>query len=169
MGRSDSWACCITQSGHEYVAETDLRRLGLHPYLPQFRSTWSPPGAAKPLVRARPLFPKYLFIPLVEARLREMHFARGLCGHRPLLCSAEGVVWVAPAEAVHTIAVLENEGAYDQIAPGLGDRVRLKTSGPLSVMELLVQRADVRLVEMLSPLFGGVKASARPADLTRAA
>ena len=168
MRDKDSWACAITQGGHEYVAETDLRRLGLHPYLAQFRQSWSPPGAVKPLARKRPLFPKYIFIPIGEARSREMRFARGLAGHKPLLCSAEGTVWVAPGEAVRLIETLENEGAYDQLDVELGDRVRLRTTGPLAVMDLLVQRADAKLVEMLSSLFGGSRVTARAENLARA-
>jgi hypothetical protein len=169
MRDKNAWACAITQGGHEYVAETDLRRLGLHPYLPQYRASWSPPGAVKPLARKRPLFPKYIFIPIGEARSREMHFARGLAGHKYFLSSAEGVLWVAPAAAVHLIETLENEGAYDQLDVGLGDKVRLKANGPLSVMDLLVQRADAKLVEMLSPLFGGARVTARAESLVRAA
>jgi hypothetical protein len=164
----DAFACAVTQGGHEYVAETDLRRLGLHPYLAQYRVSWSPPGAVKPLARKRPLFPKYIFIPIREARSREMYFVRGLAGRKHLLSSAEGVLWIAPAEAVHLIETLENEGAYDQLDVGLGDKVRLKTNGPLSVMDLLVQRADAKLVEMLSPLFGGSRVVARAESLARA-
>ena len=169
MRDRDDWACAITQSGHEYVAETDLRRLGLHPYLAQYRTSWRPPGAVRPLVRARPLFPKYLFIPVVEARSREMHFARGLCGHKHLLASAEGRLWIAPAEVVHEVATLENEGAYDQIGVGLGNKVRLREAGVLSSFDMLVSRATPRAVELLAPLLGGVRATARAADLTRAA
>ena len=165
---SDGWCCAVTLSGHEYVAETDLRRLGLHPYLPQYRTPWRPPGAERPLLRARPLFPKYIFVPLAEARSREMHFARGLCGHKPLLASAEGRLWVAPADVVFEVAKLENEGAYDQTDVGFGDKVRLREAGVLSTFDMLVARATPRIIELLSPLFGGVRATARVGDLARA-
>ena len=165
----DDWACCITLGGHEYVAETDLRRLGLHPYLPQYREIWRPRGETKPLIRLRPLFPKYMFIPVVEARSREMHFARGLCGHKHLVASPGGKLWTAPADVVFEVAKLENEGAYDQTEVGLGQRVKLRGTSPLSSFDMLVAHATPRVVELLAPLFGGVRATVRLGDLTRAA
>ena len=164
----DAWAVAVTAASMEYVARLDLERLGLHPYLPQYRVPWSPPGALKPLIRARPLFPRYLFIPISEARAREMHFCRGLCGHRYLLASAEGTTWTAPGEVVHEIAVLENEGHFDAVEPSLGEKVRLRTDGPLSALDLLVAHPDAKIVELLSPLFGGSRTIARSADLVRA-
>ena len=68
MRDRDSWAAVTTLGGKEYDAELDCRRLGLHPYLPQMRKSWLPRGATKPMLRSVPLFPRYFFVPLVEAR-----------------------------------------------------------------------------------------------------
>ena len=91
----NSWACCVTLAQHEYVAKVDCERFGLHPFLPQIRKAWTPRGD-KPMLRATPMFPRYFFIPLAEARARPLHHVRGLLGHRFLLTSMEGTIFTAP-------------------------------------------------------------------------
>jgi hypothetical protein len=41
MARHD-WVAAVTEPGAEYVATTELMRLGLHPYLPQSARRWRP-------------------------------------------------------------------------------------------------------------------------------
>ena len=161
------WACAITLGAREYDAELDCRRLGLHPYLPQMRKSWLPRGAQKPMLRAIPLFPRYLFIPVGEARSRQLHHVRGLIGHSYLLASGERL-WTCSAEIIFEIAKAENEGRFDEVPPELGDRVRLKGSGALSTMDLLVSCLDTTTAKVFLPLFGGVTATVKTADLARA-
>lgn len=167
--RRDSWAALTTLAAREYTVVSELARLGLHPYLAQRKARWTPRGAPKPMVRSVPLFPRYLFVPIAEARLPQIHYVPGLPGHRCLLSSAEGTVWTASGDVIFEIARLENEGAFDALEIVRGERVRLKGTSALSAVDLLVATAGDKMVELLSPLFGGVKASARPADLVRAA
>ena len=68
----------MTLAAREYDAKLDCERLGLHPYLPQMRKSWLPRGATKPMLRCVPLFPRYLFVPIGEARARQLHYVRGL-------------------------------------------------------------------------------------------
>jgi hypothetical protein len=168
-----AWAAITTLGGREYDAEQDCRRFGLHPYLPQQRKSWTPHVAshrlAKPLLRAVPLFPRYFFLPLCEARARQLHYVRGLSGHQYLLASLEGRVWEAPGEIIFALAKAENEGRFDEVPPELGDKVRLKGASPLSGMELIVASLDDKLAQLFSPLFSGCRATAKSADLVRAA
>jgi hypothetical protein len=154
-----AWAAITTLGGREYDAEQDCRRFGLHPYLPQQRKSWTPHVAshrlAKPLLRAVPLFPRYFFLPLCEARARQLHYVRGLSGHQYLLASLEGRVWEAPGEIIFALAKAENEGRFD--------------ASPLSGMELIVASLDDKLAQLFSPLFSGCRATAKSADLVRAA
>jgi hypothetical protein len=164
-----SWAACTTLGGREYDAKQDCERLGLHPFLPQQRKSWLPRGASKPMLRAQPLFPRYFFLPLCEARARQLHYCRGLTGHHYLLASAEGRIWEAPGEVIFALAKAENEGRFDEVPPELGDKVRLKGASPLSGMELIVASLDDKLAQLFSPLFSGCRATAKSADLVRAA
>ena len=169
----DSWAAVMTLASKEYDARLDCERLGLHPYLPQMRRSWLPRGATKPMLRSVPLFPRYLFIPIAEARARQLHFVKGLAGHQHLLASVEGRIWECPSAVIFDLAKAENEGRFDEIRfdeirPELGDRVRLRASGALSAMSLIVSSLDEKTAQLFSPLFGGVKASARVSNLARA-
>jgi hypothetical protein len=168
MRDRNAWAALTTLATREYTVASELRRLGLNPYLAQRKARWTPRGAPKSMVRSIPLFPRYLFIPIAEARLPQIHYVPGLPGHRCLLSSAEGTIWTASAETIQEIARLEHEGAFDALEIVRGERVRLKGTSALSAVDLLVATAGETMVELLAPLFGGVKASARPADLVRA-
>jgi hypothetical protein len=173
MRDRDSWAAVMTLASKEYEARLDCERLGLHPYLPQMRKSWtphiaSPRYAAKPMLRAVPLFPRYFILPLCEARARQLHFCRGLTGHQFLLASAEGRIWEAPGEVIFELARAENEGRFDEIPPELGDKVRLRSPGALSGMDLIVASLDEKVAQLFSPLFQGCRATVRTSSLTRA-
>jgi hypothetical protein len=165
----DSWACCVTAGAHEYDAECEIRRLGVSAYLPQQRKFWLPRGEQKPLRRSVPLFKGYILVPANEARRRELHSARYLRQPKYLLASLEGQIWTCPGEVVFELARLENEGRFDEIAPSLGDRVKLKGGGALSAMELLVSCLDQTTAQLFSPILGGARVTAKVSDLTRAA
>ena len=168
MRDRDSWAACMTLATREYDAELDCRRLGLHPFLPQMRKSWLPRGAVKPMLRSQPLFPRYFFLPLCEARARQLHHVRGLCGHQYLLASATGTIWEAPGPVIHELVQACGDGRFDEVAPELGDKVRLRSPGVLSAMDLVVASLDEKTAQLFSPLFGGVRATAQTANLARA-
>lgn len=100
--------------------------------------------------------------------MRELFFVRGLKQPRHLLSNSEGVLWVAPNDAIYKIAELERQGEFDELPPTTGDRVRLRNSVAWSAIDMLVQKSDARTIELLAPLFGGVRATAKAADLARA-
>jgi hypothetical protein len=164
----DSWAAITTLGAKEYDVDRDCRRLGLHPFFPQQRKLWLPRGASKPLLRASPLFPRYLLLPINEARRRELHYIPGLTGDRYLLASAEGRIWEAPGSVVTAISEAESRGDFDEVPPSLGDRAKLRGTGALSTMSMLVNCLDAGAAQLLSPLFGGSRVTAKVADLVRA-
>jgi hypothetical protein len=168
MRDRDSWAVISTLAAKEYVVASELARLSLHPYLAQRKARWTPRGASKPMTRCVPLFPKYIFIPVCEARLPQLHFVPGLPGHKFLLTSAEGSIWTTSADCIFEVARLENMGAFDACDVAPGERVRLNTAGPLSAIDLFVSVAGEKMAELFSPLLGGAKVMARSADLVRA-
>jgi hypothetical protein len=114
------------------------------------------------------LVPRYFFLPVAEARARQLHHVRGLSGHRHLLASAEGRIWECPGEVIFEIARAENEGKFDEVPPELGDRVRLKGNSALSTMDLLVHCLDTTTAQLFSPLLGGTRVTVKVADLARA-
>jgi hypothetical protein len=168
MRDKDAWAVISTLAGKEYLVASELARVSLSPYLAQHKVRWTPRGAARPMTRCVPLFPKYIFIPVREARLPQLHFVPGLPGHKYLLTSAEGSIWTASADVISEIARLERAGAFDVCGVAQGERVRLKTAGPLSAVDLFVSVAGEKMAELFSPLFGGAKVIAKSADLVRA-
>lgn len=163
----DDWIAAVTEPAAEYAAKIELERLGLSPYLAQFRKVWSPPGASKPMVRLHPLFPRYLFLPLAEARHREMHYAKGLRRPRAILADAEGKPWVATGLEISTIIQMEKQGSFDEII-AIGDRVRLKKTGVLSGIEILLSKSTERTAELFLPLFGGCRGTSTMENLQRA-
>jgi hypothetical protein len=70
---------------------------------------------------------------------------------------------------IFELARAENEGRFDEVPPELGDKVRLRSSGALSAMELIVASLDATTAQLFSPLFGGARVTAKTANLTRAA
>jgi hypothetical protein len=167
---SDSWTAAICVPAKEYLAELELRRLGVTTYLPQQRKLWLPRGEEKqkPLRRSEVLFKGYIFILAKEARGREVRLTRTLRQPRPLLCSSEGAVWTCPAATIFEIARLENEGKFDEVPPEIASRARLKGGGVLSTMDLLISCLDTTTAQVLSPLFGGVRATVKTSDLVKA-
>ena len=164
----NSWTAAICASAREYEAECELRRLGIPVYLPQYRKKWLPPGEHRWVLRRHPLFRGYVLVPAHEARSRQMHFAKHLHKPRFLLSSSEGTLWTVPADVVLEVARIENEGGYDECEPGLGDKVRLRSKGAMGGVDLFVASVDAKIAQLLVPLFGGARATAKVADLARA-
>jgi hypothetical protein len=165
---NDSWTAAITLGGKEFECELELRRFGITAYLPVARRLLLPRGEVKPLRRSEALFKRYVFILGKQARYRELRF----CPHRRqpkyLLSSSEGQLWTCPATTIFEIARLEHEGKFDEVPAEIGSRARLKGGGVLSTMDLLVSCLDSATAQVLSPLFGGVRATVKTADLVKA-
>lgn len=165
--RPEFWIAAVCEPAGEYVARVDLERYGLHPYLPEFKRPILPRGVARPLVKAFPLFPRYIFLPLADMRQREFHYARGLKRPRPVLADGSGVPWKAPHADIEVLLELERAGQFD-VALVPGDRVQLRQKGPLSGVEIFLARASKETAEILMPLFGGCRGRTALSELVKA-
>jgi hypothetical protein len=163
MARSD-YTALVTEPAAEYVAATELRRFGLRPYLPELRKRWIPPRGGV-LLRRFPLFTRYLLLPIGEADHRAVRHSRGVRRARPILADDRGRPWRCPAAVVDAIKTAESEGEFDEVIAN-GDRVEL-TSGVLACISARMCGSPGIKVELLLPLFGGVRATASLAQLAR--
>lgn len=157
----DTWVAAVTEPRQEYAAKIDLERLGLNPYIAQRRRSWLPPTATKPLLRSCPLFPGYIFLPLKQARLPAVHFARGL---RRMLSDATGCLWQIEGDVIQNIAVAEHRGDFDETMR-YGDAVTVRGA----LFDMVLTKTGERTAEVLLPLFGGCRATAPANELVRAA
>jgi len=157
----DAWVAAVTEPRQEYVAKVDLERLGLTPYLAQCRRTWLPPTSSRPILRACPLFPGYIFLPLQQARLPAVHFVRGL---RRMLSDSAGCLWRIDDAVIHSLALVEHAGGFNDILRQ-GDAVTVRGA----LFDMVLTKAGERTAEVLLPLFGGCRATAPTKQLVRAA
>src|SRR5580765_7637640 len=125
MSKADDWAAAQTEPGYEYWVKQEFERLGLQPYMPQYRKNWSPRGCPRPIARSFPLFPRYVFLPILQARVREVHYVRHLKQPKPFLSDPDGKLWTARGEEIFEVARIENCGGFDQCVV-LGGKIRLK-------------------------------------------
>lgn len=156
MARTD-WTALLTEPAAEYTAHTELQRLGLAPYLPQLRKRQHTRVGAC-VTRSFPLFPRYLLILAKDAYHPSIRFARGVARSRHILADTEGRLWRAPQRVIDAVREAERRGFFDEILHK-GDPVTL-TSGVLaSVCSVLTDTQTAGMIELLTPLFGGSRAT----------
>jgi len=166
MARTD-WVALVTEPSMEYVAWQELTRLGLRPYLPQARRRWRPTHSTAVLLRKYPLFPRYLLLPIREAKSPAVRLSRGVSRFKPILGSADGHMWRAPDAIIEAVRASEERGDFDEIL-AKGDKVQLTKGVLAGVQAVLNETAKKGRVEVLIALFGGVKASVPQANVARA-
>jgi hypothetical protein len=155
MARTD-WAALLTDPAAEYLAHTELCRFGLQPYLPQFRKRHHTRGAF--VMRHFPLFPRYLLIPIKDARHPAVRLARGICKHKYVLSDSDGRVWRAPGSVIDAVRTAETGGRFDEILHK-GDSVTLAFGVLSTVRSVMSSDTTAGMIELLMPLFNGSKAT----------
>ena len=167
----DDWSVLRCSSGSEYLAESELARLDLHPYLPQYRRYWIPSGARSYVPRRWPLFSGYLFIPHTEIDRTRLRLCRGLAREDMILSDPLGRPLRVRAGVIAELRVHEQAGMFDEQPaeahrPGSIAAVR---SGPCAGMEVLVAAVRSRTaLQVLTPLFGGARATVAARDVAAA-
>ena len=156
MARSD-WAALITEPASEYIAHTELCRFGLRPYLPQIKKRHHT-RTGQYVMRNFPIFPRYLFIPITDARHASIRLARGICKYRTLLADDEGRPWRAPEKAIDAVRLAERTGLFDEILRK-GDSVALASGVLSAVKSVCSSDITVGMIELFTPLFGGSRAA----------
>src|SRR5262245_4944451 len=165
MARTD-WVALVTDPAAEYTARLELERFDLHPYLPQIKKRWLPPRHQSAFLRRYPLFPRYLLLPIRESSFSGLRLCRGLCKVRPILCTDDGRLWRAPDSVIAAGRESEERGDFDEVL-AQGDRVRLVKGVLAGVAATLTSTARSGRVEVLMPLFGGVRATAAAGNVAR--
>jgi hypothetical protein len=165
MARND-WVALVTDPAAEYVARTELERFDLRPYLPQFRKRWSTPHSNAALMRRYPLFPRYILLPLRDSSVPAVRVCRGLRKTKPILADDEGRPWRASEAVIMAVMRAEARGDFDDIL-AQGDKVQLAKGVLAGVAAVLTSTATNGKVEVLMPLFGGVKATVPQGNVAR--
>lgn len=152
MARSD-WIALVTEPTAEYVAQTDLLRFGLTPYLPQVRRRCVLPYAPRYQIRLYPLFPRYLLLPLGQLDRGLLRACRGLYRVKPLLADSDGRPWRAPEKVVLAIRQAEANGDFDENLTK-GDKVRI-TDSIFTNISAFLENYSGNTAKLLTPLLGG--------------
>jgi hypothetical protein len=165
MARND-WTAIVTDPAQEYFAQSELLRFGFQPYLPQIRKRWLIARNAKLLMRCYPLFPRYILLPLNDARNGNIHACQGLRKYRPILADAEGHPWRIPEHIITVLKNAETSGYFDDVL-AKGDKMRI-TSGVLANIPAFLEKSSHNSVELLTPLLGGARIKTTSAKVARA-
>jgi len=160
MARSD-WAALLTEPAAEYLAHTELLRFGLDVYLPQLRKRHHT-RAGKYIMRHYPLFPRYILIRVGDAHDPAIRITRGVTRFRPVLADENGRPWRAPQFVIEGIREAERRCEFDEILHK-GDHVTLAFGVMATVRSVLTSSPATNVVELLTPLFGGTRATAKTA------
>jgi hypothetical protein len=150
MARND-WCALVTDPSMDYVAWVELIRFGLQPYLPQARKRWLAPRGGALLMRRYPLFPRYVLLPIGDAKHSAIRFCRGVRKFKPILSDAEGPV--ARPRPGHCGREVEDCEAFDEVLRQ-GDAVQVAKGVLAGVQAVLTNTACNGRVDVLMPLFG---------------
>jgi len=165
MARTD-WAALLTEPAAEYLAYSELVRFGLVPYLPQIKKRHHT-RSGQYVMRNYPLFPRYLLIPYGDAYDPSVRLSRGICRHKCVLAAADGRPWRAPNCVIEDVRKAEQAGMYDEILHK-GDAVTMAYGVLATVRSVMSSDTTNGMIEMLMPLFGGVRATVDSARLVHA-
>jgi len=165
MARSD-WAALLTDPAQEYLACSELVRFGLQPYLPQLKKRHHT-RSGQYVMRDYPLFPRYLLIPYGDAYNPSVRLSRGICKHKCVLADENGRPWRAPNCVIEDVKRAEKSGLYDEILHK-GDSVTMAYGVLATVRSVMSSDTTTGMIEMLMPLFGGVKATVDSARIIHA-
>jgi hypothetical protein len=162
MARSD-WAALLTEPAAEYLAQSELLRFGLQPYLPQIKKRHHTRGGSY-VMRHFPLFPRYLLIPINDAHHPSIRLARGICRYRHVLSDEDGRPWRAPSKTIEAVREAESQGRFDEILHK-GDHVTLVYGVLSTVQSVCSSDITTGMIEILMPLFGGSRATVNAAKV----
>lgn len=163
-----TWHAVETRPAMEYVAETEIRRVGITVYLPQYRREYRHHRSKKWLARSFPLFTGYLFVRADDLDWGALAICRGL-ERNAVLRDPEGVpVRISDAE-IAAIRTKEEAGEFDELrarSVGLhaGQEVTI-AAGALAGKEALVARVKSgRNARLLLRMFGTEIAATVPVE-----
>jgi len=134
----------------------------------QAKRRWTAPRTTGFVMRRFPLFPGYLLISLDAIDHFAIHDARGLRRFRPVLCHDDGTPWRACCEVIETVREAERRGEFDEHTPVRGDIVTMRRGVMAGIEAVVGHRQAAKTLEILTPLFGGVRATVSNSAVMRA-
>ena len=166
MAHND-WVALVTEPAKEYLAQSELLRFGVNPYLPQCKRRWRQ-GPGLPFVeRKYPLFPRYILLPFYDLDRRKVGSCQGICRARSILANADGTLWRAPNRVIEQIKTAEQAGNFDETLK-IGDEVVLDVPVLLNIPHI-IEKLDARTAHIVTPLLGGARLRVKRAAITKGA
>lgn len=162
----DDWTALVTEPAQEYLAHSELQRLGLHPYLPQIRRRWTAPHGKSKHMRCFPLFPRYILLPIQDIQPQVLFLCRGLKKIKPVLSDQDGRPWRAPNIAIKSIRTAEQSGEFD-VTLQKGDKIQIN-EGILEGIQALLEKTSNNTVELFAPLLGGARVKMASSTISKA-
>lgn len=168
------WFAVQTRPAAEYIAEVEMRRVGLTVYLPQFRKEYRHHRSKAWLTKQFPLFAGYLFVVADELDWGALSTCNGI-ERDPILRDPKGKPLPIDGVIIQRVVEKEECGEFDEMrldTPRLiaGQTVSIH-DGAFAGMEGPLSRVKSRKnVQLLISLFNTqVKATTSVGKLTRAA
>jgi transcription antitermination factor NusG len=165
MARTD-WTALVTDPAQEYLARSELERLGMHPYLPQVRRRWTAPHGRTKHLRNFPLFPRYIFIPLNDVDPSMFALCRGVRKYKPVVSDQSGRPWRVYNSHIQLIRTAEQLRHFDDTFQK-GDKVQIN-NGLFEGIEAFLENSSNNMVELFAPLLGGARVKLPTHDISHA-
>lgn len=141
----NDWFVVRAKPAGEYLAETEMRRVGMTPYLPQYRMAYHHRRSKRRMVRMFPLFLGYLFAPARGFDLAALQDCDGIVRTEPILADQFGRPIPVADSVIAKIRGNEECGAFDDL-PG---KHRLSRGEPIQLVDTPLMEGVIKSVRSL--------------------
>ncbi|RUV33384.1 hypothetical protein EOB49_30675 [Mesorhizobium sp. M7A.F.Ca.MR.148.00.0.0] len=165
-GKQPAWLAVQTKPGGEYRAMTEMQRLGIPVYMPQYRHEYRHHRTKAWLVKNFPLFLGYIFTPAHDVKWGALNSCDGLV-RNGVLCDIEGKPVPIPGDDIKAIRDAEEKGVFDKMRD---HGLRIKAGEGVMVLDGAFAGADAEMVKarsvnsvrVLLDMFGGKVVASGP-------
>ncbi|MBZ9970115.1 hypothetical protein LB517_10765 [Mesorhizobium sp. BR1-1-12] len=165
-GKQPAWLAVQTKPGAEYRAMTEMQRLAIPVYMPQYRHEYRHHRTKAWLVKNFPLFLGYIFTPAHDVKWGALNSCVGLV-RNGVLCDVEGKPVPIPGDDIKAIRDAEEKGVFDKMRD---HGLRIKAGEGITVMEgpfagadaVMLTGRSVNSVRVLLDMFGGKVVASGP-------
>lgn len=164
--KAPSWYAVRTKPGCEYLALTEMQRVGFTVYMPQYRREYRHHRSKMWVTKAFPLFLGYVFTPSKDFKWGALKNCDGVSKDGPLY-DVNGKPVPIAGEDIADIKDAEEKGALDRMRDhGLrlrpGEQVQV-TEGVFAGTGAVIDEArSVNTVRVLLTMFGGQVVASGP-------
>lgn len=139
------WYVVRARPAAEYLAESEMRRVGMDTYLPQYKRTSRHRRSKRIIVRMFPLFLGYLFTPARTLNLSALADCDGVARTDPIIADQFGRPLPLPDALIAKIRGNEECGAFDDL-PG---KHRLARGEPIQIADAPLMEGVIKSVRSL--------------------